>query len=53
MFSEGKLKLLDLTEMKLKGNGEVSWSGEAVAILLNDVWHSGVIDFGCISFRIL
>ena len=30
MFSEkreGKFKLLALTEMKLKGNGEVSWYG--------------------------
>ena len=24
-----------------------------VAILLNDVWHSAVIDFGCVSCRIL
>ena len=48
--------------MKLKGNGEVPWCGvngiiagvqeierarEGVAILLNDVWHSALIDFGC------
>ena len=26
---------------------------EGVAILLNDVWHSAVIDFGLVSFRIL
>ena len=26
---------------------------EGVAILLNDVWHSAVIDFGCVSSRIL
>ena len=26
---------------------------EAVAILLNDVWHSAVVDFGCVSSRIL
>ena len=26
---------------------------EGVAVLLNDVWHSAVIDFGCISSRIL
>ena len=26
---------------------------EGVAILLNNVWHSVVIDFGCISSRIL
>ena len=54
--------------MKLKGNREVSWGGvkgiiasvqemkrakENVAILLKDVWHSAVIDFGCFSSRIL
>ena len=26
---------------------------EGVAILLNDAWHSAVIDFGCVSSRIL
>ena len=26
---------------------------EGVAILLNDVWHSTVVDFGCVSSRIL
>ena len=26
---------------------------EAVTILFNDVWHSSVIDFGCVSSRIL
>ena len=55
-----------LAKTKLKGNGEVSWCGvngsntgieererarEAVAILLNDVWHSAVIDFGCVKSR--
>ena len=55
IFKEGKLELLALMEMKLKGNGEVSWCGvngivaevqemerarEGMAILLNDVWHS-------------
>ena len=24
-----------------------------MAILLNDVWHCAVVDFGCVSFRIL
>ena len=67
MFSE-KESLSCLTKVKLKGNGEVSWCGangivtgaqeigkarRRVAILLNDVWHSGVIDFGCVSSRIL
>ena len=52
----------------MKGNGEVLWCGvndiiaavqevertrEGVTILLNDVWHSAVIDFGCVSSRIL
>ena len=26
---------------------------EGVAIQLNDVWHSAVIDFGCVTSRIL
>ena len=68
VFRKGKFELLALTETKLKGNGEVSWCGvngiiagiqemerarEGVAILLNDVWNSAVIDFGCVSSRIL
>ena len=46
----------------MKGNGEVSWCGvnavqemesarEGVAILLNDVWHSAVVAFLCVSYR--
>ena len=27
IFREGEFELLALTEMKLKGNGEVSWCG--------------------------
>ena len=68
IFGKGKFEWFALTEMKLKGNREVSWCGvngiiasvheiekgkEGVAILLNDVWHIAVIDFGCASFRIL
>ena len=68
VFREGKLELLVLTKTKLKGNGAVSWCGvngiiagvqemergrKGVAILLNDVWHSVVVDFGCVSSRIL
>ena len=68
IFKEGKYKLLVLTETKLKRKGEVSWCGvndiiagvqemerarEGVAILLNGVWHSTVVDFGCVSSRIL
>ena len=61
--------MLAWTKTKLKGgNREVSWCGEngiiagvqemerarkGVVILLNDVWHSAVVDFGCVSFRIL
>ena len=56
-FREEKFKLLALREVKLKGNGKVSWYGvngiitdvqeierfrEGVAILLNDVWHSAI-----------
>ena len=67
VFREGKSKPLDLTKMKLKGNGEVSWcevngiiadvqeverAREEVTILLNDVWHSAVIDIRCVSSRI-
>ena len=68
LFREGKFELLPLMEMKLKGNGEVSWCGvnniiaavqemerarEGVAILSNNVWHNAVINFGCVSSRIL
>ena len=60
-FRKRKFELVALIETKLKGNGEVSWCGvndtidsvqemerarEGVAILLNDMWHSAVIDFG-------
>ena len=68
VFREGKFELLALMEMKLEGNGKVSWcrlngiiagvqemerAREVVATMLNDVWHSAVIDFGCVSSRIL
>ena len=67
-FREGKFELLGFKEMKLKGIREISWCGvngiiadvqdmerarEGVAILLNDVLHNAVIDFGCVSSRIL
>ena len=67
VFKEGKFELLAWTETKLKGNGEVPLCGvndiiagvqemertrEGVSILLNDVWHSAVVDFACISSRI-
>ena len=68
IFKKGKSELLALTKTNLKRNGDVSWCGingiiasvqemerarEGVAILLKDVWHSAVIDFGCVSSRIL
>ena len=60
--------MVALAETKLKGNGEVSWCGvngiiagvqeierarEGEAILLKAVWHTMVIDFRCVSSRIL
>ena len=68
IFKKGKLVLLALTKTKLKGKGELSWSGvnvifagvheverarEGVAILLNDVWHSAVVKSGYVSSRII
>ena len=68
VFKEGKFELVASTETKLRGKGEVPWCGvsgiitgvqkmerarEGLAILLNDMWHSAVIDFGCISSRII
>ena len=68
VFRKGKFELLVLTETKFRGNREVSWCGvngiiagvqetekarEGVAVMLNDMWHSVVIDFGYVSFRIL
>ena len=58
VFRKGKFELLVLTETNLKGNGGVSWCGvnvviadvqmkrgwEGMAILLNDAWHSLVVD---------
>ena len=35
------------------GVQEVEIAREGVAILLNDVWHSAVMYFGCVSSRIL
>ena len=68
VFRRGKFEWLTLTATKLKGTGEVSWCGinsiiggvqemararKGVAILLNDVWHSVVIDLGCVTSIIL
>ena len=64
IFRNGKFELFALTETKLKGNGKVlqCWvmviiasvqkmerAREVVAVLLNDVWHSAVIHFGCVN----
>ena len=68
IFKKAKFELFALTKTKLKGKGEVSWSGvngiisgvqemekarEGVAVLLDDVWHSAGVKCGCVSFRIL
>ena len=68
IFKKGKFNLLISTEMKLKGEGKVSWvevngiiSGveevertrEGEAILLSDVWYSAVEKHRCVSPRIL
>ena len=67
-FRKGKFKFLAMTEMKLKGNREVSLCGvndiiasvremerarEGMAILFSDVWHTVVKDFGFVSSTIL
>ena len=66
VFRKGKFELLALNEIKMKGNGEAKWyvinsitmgvqeikrAREDVAIFMNDVWHSAVIDFECVSSR--
>ena len=68
VFREGKFELLALTEKKLQWNGEISRCGvnciitdvqemerakHGVVFLLNDVWRSAMVDFGCVSPRIL
>ena len=68
IFKKGKFELLALMEMKLKGKGEISWSGvhviftsvhemerarEGVDILLNNVWYSAVVKCGYVSSSIL
>ena len=67
IFKKGKFELLALTETKLKGKGEVSWSGvnvifagvqmerakEGEAVQLKDVWHRAVEEHGCVSSRII
>ena len=65
---ERKFELFVLTEKNFKGNGEVSWCGingiitdvqeverarEGLPILFNNVWHSAVVDDGCVNSKIL
>ena len=62
-FRKRKYEVVALTERKLKGNEEASWCEvngiiasiqemdkvrEGVAVLLNAVFHSAVIDVGCV-----
>ena len=57
VFKESKFKLLALADTKLRGNGiiasaqEMERGREGVAILLNDVWLSAVVDFLWIKFK--
>ena len=66
VFRKGRFELLALTEMKLKGNGEVSWyevngiiagvqgmerAREGVAILLNDGWLSALVEVGFLALK--
>ena len=64
MSLERESESLLLTETNLKGNKKVSWckvnciiaierARGGVAVLMNDEWYNAVIDFGCISSRIL
>ena len=58
-----RVALLNGDEIERKWRGILVWSKwhhcwcsgdmEGVAILLKDEWHSAVIDFGCVSSRIL
>ena len=65
VFREGKFELLALMEtiqrewssryhgVEQMASLLMSRRWKEVAILLNDVWYSAVIDFGCVSSRIL
>ena len=68
VFRKGKFEWLAFIKTMLEGNREVSWcevnvinlgvqeaerSKERVAVLMNDLWHSSVIDFGCITSKTL
>src|SRR5678816_3426857 len=68
VFGKGKFDLLALTETKMEGKGEIKWCGvkcvragveenergrEGVAILMSDLWYKAMVDFVCVSPRIL
>ena len=68
VFRRGRFDLLALTETKLKGNGEDEWCGvkcvyagveknerarEGVAVLMSELWHKSLVNFVCVSSRIL
>ena len=62
-FQRRKVRVACLDRDKIEGNGEASWckvngisagvqemerAREGVAILLNDMWHSEVVDLMCL-----
>ena len=55
VFRKGKFELLAITGTNLKGNEEVLRCGVngIIAILLNNVWHSAMVEFGYVSSRTL
>ena len=68
VFRKGKFDLLAVTETKMKGKGEIKWCDvkcvragveenergrEGVAILMSDLWYKAMVDFVCVSPRIL
>ena len=68
VFRKGKFDLLAVTETKMKGKGEIKWCDvkcvragveenergrEGVAILMSDLWYEAMVDFDCVSPRIL
>ena len=68
VLRKGKFEFFALTKTKLKGNGEPLWCGvngifagvqemeiarKSVPVLLNDVLHNAIMDFRCVSSKIL
>ena len=50
---ERKWRIIMVWSNGITGVQEMERAKEGVAVLLNDMWHSAVIDFGCVSSRIL